>query len=395
MQVEEENEKEIGLYIHIPFCKQKCYYCDFISFQNKENEIEEYINALKKEITKYALENKIMAEHKLERKYLLKTIYIGGGTPSYIDEKYIIDIMNIIKENFDIKEDAEITIEANPGTVTIDKMNAYKEIGINRLSIGLQATQDEILKEIGRIHTYSDFKNIFEIARNAGFQNINVDLMIGLPNQKIDNIKDSIKKLIKLNPEHISVYSLILEENTKLEELIKNKNLKLPDDDIERSMYWYIKLFLEKQGYKHYEISNYAKEGFESQHNLDCWNHKEYIGVGIAASSFIENIRYSNIKNIEEYIKNINNNDYNKNLVLEEKLSKESSMNEFMMLGLRKIQGVNISEFEQNFNVNPILKYSKQLKKLIDEKLIIIDNDRIYLSDRGIDLANIVWEEFV
>ena len=388
-------EKEIGLYVHMPFCKQKCYYCDFVSYANKYNMVDRYIQCLKKEIIQYANENRIMSKHGLEQKYVIKTIYIGGGTPSSIDELYIINILQKIKENFQIKNDAEITIEVNPGTVNKEKLETYREIGINRLSIGLQAVQDEILKSIGRIHTFKDFENTYKYAREVGFNNINVDLMINLPNQTLDNVKESVKAILNLKPEHISVYSLILEENTKLYEMVKSKQVALEPEEVERQMYWYVKETLEKYKYIQYEISNFAKSGFQSQHNIDCWNQEEYIGVGIAASSFIENKRYSNISNLEEYMDNIESGMPNKNLILDEVLDFESKMNEFMMLGLRTIQGVDIKKFEQKFKINPIIKYCKILEKLNHEGLIEIDANNIKLSNKGIDLANIVWEEFV
>ena len=388
-------EKEIGLYVHMPFCKQKCYYCDFVSYANKYNIVDRYIQCLKKEIIQYANENKIMSKHGLEPKYVIKTIYIGGGTPSSIDELYIINILQKIKENFQIKNDAEITIEVNPGTVNKEKLKTYRDIGINRLSIGLQAVQDEILKSIGRIHTFKDFENTYKYAREVGFNNINVDLMINLPNQTLDNVKESVKAILNLKPEHISVYSLILEENTKLYEMVKSKQVALETEEVERQMYWYVKETLEKYKYIQYEISNFAKSGFQSHHNIDCWNQEEYIGVGIAASSFIENKRYSNISDLEEYMDNIESGMPNKNLILDEVLDFESKMNEFMMLGLRTIKGVDIKKFEQKFKINPIIKYCKILEKLNHEGLIEIDANNIKLSNKGIDLANVVWEEFV
>lgn len=388
-------EKEIGLYIHIPFCKQKCYYCDFISYANKEELVERYIKCLKKEILQYANENKIMSEHGLEERYVIKTIYIGGGTPSAIDEVYIINVLDTIKDNFKMRDNVEITIEVNPGTVNKDKLESYRECGINRLSIGLQAVQDDILKCIGRIHTYKDFENTYEYAREVGFDNINVDLMINLPNQTLDDVKESVKTILSLKPEHISVYSLILEPNTKMYELINSKTLTIASDETERQMYWYVKDTLERHKYNQYEISNFTKSGFESKHNMDCWNQKEYIGVGASASSFMENKRYSNISKLEKYIENIEKGTPNKNLVLEEFLDEESKMDEFMMLGLRKIDGVDIKEFERIFQINPIVKYCKKLDKLNREGLIEIDENNIKLSNKGIDLANLVWEEFV
>lgn len=388
-------EKKIGLYIHIPFCKQKCYYCDFTSYANKEELVERYIKCLKKEILQYANENKIMSEHGLEERYVIKTIYIGGGTPSAIDEVYIINVLDTIKDNFKMRDNAEITIEVNPGTVNKDKLESYRECGINRLSIGLQAVQDDILKCIGRIHTYKDFENTYEYAREVGFDNINVDLMINLPNQTLDDVKESVKTILSLKPEHISVYSLILEPNTKMYELINSKTLTIASDETERQMYWYVKDTLEKHKYNQYEISNFTKSGFESKHNMDCWNQKEYIGVGASASSFMQNKRYSNISELEKYIENIEKGTPNKNLVLEEFLDEESKMDEFMMLGLRKIDGVDIKEFERIFQINPIVKYCKKLDKLNREGLIEIDENNIKLSNKGIDLANLVWEEFV
>lgn len=405
--------KEIGLYIHIPFCKHKCYYCDFVSYANKKKFFKKYVECVKKEIEKYARENRIMSEHGLEPKYVIKTIYIGGGTPSLIDEEYIEDILKSIRENFEITsnleenyeaQDEEIkncnsqietTIEVNPGTVTKEKLQKYLECGINRLSIGLQAVQDNLLKEIGRIHTFEDFQNVYKWAREVGFENINVDLMIGLPNQTLDDVKESTKKVIALKPEHISVYSLILEENTKLEDLVIKGKLELPDDEIERKMYWYVKKALEKHKYIHYEISNFARHGFESKHNSDCWNQNEYIGIGAAASSFMNNARYENTSDLEEYISNIENDKQSKNIQLQELLNDESKIDEYMMLSLRKISGVNITEFKRKFNQNPIIRYNKILEKLIKEELIEIDGNNIRLSSKGIDLANLVWEEFI
>ena len=255
-------KKEIGLYVHIPFCKQKCYYCDFVSFAGQEQMEEKYVNALKKEIEKYALENKVMSKHNIEPEFIIKTIYIGGGTPSYINEKYIVEIINTIRQNFKVKEEAEITIEVNPGTVNLEKLATYKKCGINRLSIGLQAVQDTLLKKIGRIHTYSDFLDTYKNARNVGFANINVDLMINLPLQTVKDVEESVKEIIKLKPEHISVYSLIVEEETPISRMLENKEIKLASDEEERKMYWLVKNILEKHKYIQYEISNFSKLGF-------------------------------------------------------------------------------------------------------------------------------------
>ena len=377
---------ELGIYIHIPFCKRKCYYCDFISFENKQNLIEEYINSLKSEIYKCDLE---------KEKYIVKTIYIGGGTPSYIDSKYITSILKILKEKFTILNETEITIEVNPGTVTKEKLYNYINAGINRISIGLQSTNDNLLKLIGRIHNYKDFLNTYNLAKKVGFNNINVDLMIGLPTQNLQDIEKDLNNIISLKPQHISCYSLILEEETKLEEKIKNKELYLPQEELERKMYWKVKKTLEENGYKHYEISNFAKKGYESKHNVSCWNQEEYIGFGLASHSYINDKRFSNTENLEEYISEINNNVNPQIKTVHEIQNKESKMKEYMLLGLRKIDGVEISKFKNNFLENPIYKYREELNKLEEKSLIEIDGDYIKLTHDGIDFANEVWQEFV
>ena len=235
----------------------------------------------------------------------------------------------------------------------------------------------------------------YNLARQVGFKNINVDLMIGLPNQSISDLKDSLEKICKINPEHISVYSLIVEENTPIKKLIEKGELKLPDEEIERQMYWYVKDFLELKGYKHYEISNFAKPGFESKHNMDCWKQKEYIGFGAAAHSYIDNQRFCNTSNIEEYISNCKNGKFENNIEIQEIQNNEDKMKEYMILGLRKIDGISIQKFEKTFNQNPIMLFKNELNKLFKQKLIIIDGDIIKLSNKGLDFANLVWEEFV
>ena len=455
--------KELGIYIHIPFCKQKCYYCDFVSFSDKNDLEEKYIEAIKKEI-KYYLDN-----DNFVKKYNVTTIYIGGGTPSYINSKYILEILELLqsklKNNKTKFENIEITIEVNPGTVDKQKLEQYKKAKINRLSIGLQSANNEILKQIGRIHTFEQFLETYNLAEQVGFDNINVDLMIGLPNQSIEDVKNSLKKVIELKPTHVSVYSLIIEEGTVIDKLIKQSILQEMKEEQERRMYWYVKSMLELNGYKHYEISNFAKEGKESKHNVNCWLQKEYIGIGTSAHSYLNGIRYSNCEEIEKYIENIEENSqkefekfldeiqnfkyenltnkvddgkqynakneynnkfeywnenqynnenksynkdlYNSEIQLREKLKKQKlyeiqeiqslddMKKEYMLLGLRKIDGVQISKFKEKYLDNPIFTYRKELEKLVKEKLIIIDGDYIKLTNQGLDLANLVWEEFV
>lgn len=374
--------KEIGIYIHIPFCIKKCEYCDFVSYCNKKEYVPQYINALKKEI-----------KNNINKEYKITTIYIGGGTPSSIEENYIADIIETIKLNMndeDLKnfENIEVTIEVNPGTVNKEKLQGYKKIGINRLSIGLQETHNELLKSIGRIHTYEEFIKTYKLARKIGFNNINVDLMIALPNQTIQDIKENLEKITKLNPEHISVYSLILEEGTPFYNKYNENKIKLPDEELERNMYWYVKNTLENNGYMHYEISNFSKKGFESKHNMNCWNQEEYLGFGVAAHSYNNRIRYSNTNSIEEYIKGSNK-------IIHEEQTLEDMQKEYMLLGLRKIEGINIQKFKNKFAQNPIFIFKEQLNKLVAEELIIVDGNEIKLTNKGLDLANIVWEEFV
>jgi oxygen-independent coproporphyrinogen-3 oxidase len=380
-------EKELGIYIHIPFCKHKCYYCDFTSFAKSIEWQEQYINALKREIK----DNKDTMSN-----YHINTIYIGGGTPSYIDSKHIVDILEILNKNCKIDKNAEITIEINPGTVSKEKLEDYKKAGINRLSIGLQSTNNNILKEIGRIHTYEDFIYTYTIAREIGFTNINVDLMLALPKQTEEILIKSVDEVIKLEPEHISIYSLILEEGTYLQRRVEEGKAKLPDDETERKMYWKVKEILEKNQYIHYEISNFAKMEMQSKHNVNCWNQKEYIGFGVSAHSYINKTRYSNTENLEKYINSVlKSNEYIGIIrTINEVQTVEDEQKEYMMLGLRKIEGISISEFKNKFIQNPIYIFRKELDELTKKELIEIDKDNIKLTKKGLDFANIVWEDF-
>lgn len=377
--------EELGIYIHIPFCKQKCFYCDFCSFANKNEMQEKYVEAVINEIKNIT--------HK--EKYTVTTIYFGGGTPSILNPEYIKNILQEIESSFKILDDAEITIEINPGTVNEEKLKKYKEYGINRLSIGLQSANDKILKKIGRIHDYKQFEETFFYARKCGFKNINVDLMVGLPTQTIEDVKQTLEKIIQKNPEHISVYSLIIEEGTIIEKLINENKLQLPNEETERIMYWTVVNELKENGYNQYEISNFSKKTYESRHNTNCWKQKQYIGLGTSAHSYLNKKRYSNTNNIEEYIKNIQENNISKNITIHEEQTEESTMNEYMLLGLRMIQGININEFKQKFKTDPTVKYKEILEKLQKENLIQITKTSIKLTKQGIDFGNIVWEEFI
>lgn len=380
--------KELGIYVHIPFCKQKCYYCDFISYANKEEKTKEYVKCIQKEI-------EIESKKYSKDEYEITTIYFGGGTPSYISALYIENIINVIKLNYNVKDNVEITIEINPGTVNEEKILIYEKIGINRVSIGLQSTNDKLLKQIGRIHTYEEFLNCYKLVSKSKINNINVDLMLALPNQTIEDLEESLQKVINLKPNHISLYSLILEEGTKLERMVSENIVKLPEEDLEREMYWKTKRILEKNGYNHYEISNFAKEGYKSKHNMNCWNQKEYLGFGVAAHSYVNRKRYCNTNNIEEYISNIKKGKIENNRTVCEIQNKIDEQKEFMMLGLRKIDGIDIQEFKNKFVENPIYVFHKELEKLVNKDLVEIDLDKIKLTNKGLDFANLVWEEFV
>lgn len=377
---------ELGVYVHIPFCTKKCYYCDFVSYPNRFEMQEDYIKKLIEEIE----DNK-----ELLKNNEITTIYIGGGTPSSIKPELIKNVLDKIYEfsNIKNKEKIEITIEVNPGTVTKNNLQMYKNCGINRLSIGLQSTNDKLLNEIGRIHNYEQFLHTYNWAVEAGFSNINVDLMLGLPNQSISDLKDSLGKILNLNPapKHVSAYSLIVEEGTEIENKISKSELELPEEEEERKQYKYTKNYLELNGYKHYEISNFSKPGYESKHNMNCWEQKQYVGFGVAAHSYINGCRYSNTCNLEEYISK----ESEDVKTIHEEQTIEDMKKEYMLLGLRKIDGVSISKFKEKFGENPIYLFRNELQKLVEEDLIIVDLDNIKLTNKGLDFANLVWEEFV
>lgn len=366
--------KELGIYIHIPFCKSKCYYCDFVSYTNRGNEIENYIQEVISQMEQYDFSS-----------YHVTTIYIGGGTPSFIDGKYIQQLLEKLKRKLQNNPteftDIEITIEMNPGTINKEKLEQYKKAGINRISIGLQSTNDNLLKQIGRIHTYQEFLQAYQWVREVGFENVNIDCIIGLPNQTIQDIKKTLEEIQRLQPEHVSVYSLMVEEGTKIEKLMEEGILQLPSEELERNMYWYVKNTLELNGYEHYEISNFAKKGKESKHNLNCWEQKEYIGLGMAAHSYLDGVRYSNTTVLDKKI--------------EERQTVEEKKREYMLLGLRKIQGVSIQRFKEKYVDNPIFLYRKSLEKLIKQGLLEVTGDWIRLTSQGIDFANLVWQEFI
>ena len=378
--------ENIGIYIHIPFCKKKCFYCDFVSYENKENLIQEYIDAVCLEILQNA---EILSE------YNISTIYFGGGTPSLIKVEYIEKILNTLKLFVtDEKEIKEITIEINPNSASLDKLGKYYNLGINRLSIGLQSTHDKILRNIGRLHTFNDFKEVLKNANAVGFKNISVDLIYPLPGLNLSGFKETLNSMIKLKDEfnikHISVYNLEVHENTRLDFLLKEGFVSLCNEDEEYKMREELNKRLQDNGFVKYEISNYAYPGFESKHNLCYWNQEKYIGFGVNASSFFNLKRYRNTSNIDKYIDGIKN---NKNIVVEtEELDKLSLMKEYIILKLRLSKGVEISEFKQKFGTDIFNTEFNSLKK---DNLVNITSKNISLTNRGEEVANIVWEMFV
>lgn len=381
--------ENIGIYIHIPFCYKKCFYCDFVSYENKEDIIEEYIDALCMEILQNA---EILSE------YTISTIYFGGGTPSYIDSKYITKVMDTLKLFVtDASSLKEVTIEVNPNSASLEKLSDYYNSGINRLSIGLQSTHDKILRNIGRTHSFKDFKSTLENAKNAGFTNVSVDLMYPLPGLNITSFKDSLSSIMKLKDEynirHVSVYNLEVHENTRLDFLLKEGFVSLCNEEEEYEMRKELNDILEKNNFKKYEISNYATPRFESKHNLCYWNQEKYLGFGVNASSFFNLKRYTNTKDIAEYINGIKN---NQNIIAEsEELDRLALMKEYVILKLRLKSGINKNEFKEKFNIDIYDIFNTEFTSLKNNKLVIEGEDRIYLSKRGEEVANIVWEMFV
>lgn len=375
----------LGLYIHVPFCAQKCNYCDFNSYKIEEkNQKKEYLISIKKEMELYKEDFKNKE---------FTSIFLGGGTPSILNSEELTILVNSIYENFNINKDAEITMECNPGTLNKEKLETIKSLGINRLSMGLQVTQNHHLKYIGRIHTYEQFEKNYKDAIDIGINNINVDLMYSLPNQSFDEWKETLDKIIKLNPPHISAYSLILEEGTKFYDMYMNKEFELNDEETDINIYKYTIDTLSKNGYHQYEISNYAKEGYECKHNIVYWKCEKYLGLGPGASGYIENYRYSNICDVEEYNKCLHNN----KKPIEDKniLSKKDEMEEFIFMGLRMNEGINLDRFYEKFGVNFKQKHNNILDKLKNLNLIIEQNNNIMLTQKGKEISNTVFIEFI
>lgn len=452
-----KNKNELGIYIHIPFCVHKCIYCDFLSSPADVHTRKQYVRALINEIyltregkcankliknvlqgdntsyedmeeqavngltSDYALydtvcmadyEKTIMQEDisgcvddiKSENGHIVTSIFIGGGTPSAIDAEDISDILDAVRKNYNVSDKAEITIECNPGTMDKKKAVIYRKAGINRISFGLQSTDNNELRMLGRIHTYEQFMESYKIAREAGFDNINIDLMSALPGQTMESFKAVLEKALSLGAEHISVYSLIVEEGTRLSDNIDSFP-PIPSDDEDRQMYYMTKEMLSSYGYEQYEISNYAQKGYECKHNLKYWERCDYLGFGIGAASLYGGRRYTNISDIGRYMDVLAEitNALDKSYVNEllqirtdmEKLSKEDEMSEYMFLGLRKTKGIDITDFKEEFGTDIKDIFGEAIEDNIARGLLIHDGNCLYLSKRGIDISNTVMSDFI
>lgn len=371
---------KISLYIHIPFCVRKCLYCDFPSFSGMESVFDDYVRMLCREIDETYSDYRGME---------VKSIFVGGGTPSVLPPALLGRISDKIFSRFDVDSKAEITIETNPGTLDAKKLGEMKSMYFNRLSMGLQAWQDRLLKKLGRIHTADEFETNFLQARDAGFKNINVDLMFALPAQSLDDWQETLEKVMKLRPEHISAYSLIIEEGTPFFDMFDRGEFKEIDEVTDRKMYYLAKEMLSDKGYKQYEISNFAKEGFECYHNKVYWRTEEYQGFGLGAHSYADGVRFHNTYDMKEYLRG-------EGFRLDKEfLSLQEKQEEFMFMGLRMNEGVSEAEFLRRFGESMDSVYGDEIKELISEELLVKKDGRLSLTDRGVDISNSVFEKFI
>ena len=371
------------LYLHMPFCVRKCAYCDFLSFPTDQETQNLYTRRLREDID---------AMGKKYGDIPVDTIFIGGGTPSVPDSALIVGIMEHVRKAFHVAEGAEISMEANPGTVTREKLTDYRRAGINRLSFGLQSANDRELKLLGRIHTWAEFLESFHLARECGFTNINIDLMSALPGQTRESWKDTLKRVTDLNPEHISAYSLIIEEGTPFGEKYGSEEGRklLPDEDSEREMYHETKRFLRDCGYERYEISNYAKQGRACRHNIGYWTGVPYLGLGLGASSYMDGCRFAVNSDMKQYLEE------KPGMFTDvEKLTKKDMEEEFFYVGLRMTAGVSLPEFERRFGVSAKDVYPGLMETFVEEKAAVFQGDRFVLTDYGLDVSNYIMAQFL
>jgi len=366
----------IGIYVHIPFCLKKCSYCDFCSYPSVSDQLREaYLSRLVAEISVYK-----------ERSLTVDTVFFGGGTPTLLTSKEFSLISDALHKNFKIKDNAEFTIEANPKTVTLESMRAFAECGVNRVSIGLQSIHENELKILGRIHNFRDFLRSYDAVRAAGIGNVNVDVMYGIPDQSVESFAESLEAVTKLSPEHLSLYSLIIEEGTPIHGL--QNSLSFPSEDDELSMYFGAVGSLLRQGYEHYEISNYSKAGYRCRHNEKYWNGKEYLGFGVAAYSYLDGVRFGNVREIGKYVTSSEPSAY------KELIDREAEAFEFIMLHLRISDGFSLSEYLSRFGCMPSVVGSKRFYDLCSGGYVNFDGDRISLTDKGMYVSNTIIAEF-
>lgn len=375
---------KLGIYVHIPFCESKCDYCNFVSFKSDEKTKEQYVFALIKEM---------LLIKDSYKDYIVDTIFIGGGTPTCLRDKAIKNIVDYIINNFNIDDNVEITIEANPNSLTLNKLREFKLCGVNRLSIGLQAYDDRLLKLIGRIHTANDFDLALKNAKEVGFENINVDLLLGLPTQTLLDVKKSLKHLVKNNVKHISCYGLIVEDNTKLCKKIINKEYSLPTEEQSLKMYDYALKYLSKKGINRYEVSNFAKQGYECKHNLKYWNMHEYVGFGVASHSFCAGYRWENTPSLPIYFECIKKGKLPRINAEEETL--ESLKEEFIMTELRKQEGIDLKKYENYFGEDLLIAKQNKIAMLLKHKLINYNKNYLYATNKGFEVINQIILELI
>lgn len=394
-----KEQNKIGLYIHIPFCVSKCAYCDFLSFGGcGQSEMASYVDVLKKEIVALG---EALGIHSLS------TVYIGGGTPSILSAELFGSLMHTVWSVFELQEDGEFTIEVNPGTLNEQKLEAYVKYGVNRISMGLQSSDDKMLKDLGRIHSYSELEKTYKMLLGSGIDNISIDVMFGLSGQTLENMEKTLKTVIDLEPKHISAYSLIIEPDTVFEERYEHGELMLPDEDTEREMFWRTHDILEGAGYHHYEISNYAKLGYEAVHNSSYWELTPYIGVGLGASSYYDGTRYKNITDLDKYIES--SGELGVIRQVEQVNDLQMDLEEIFFLGLRKLDGIDLMAVAERFGSTEVYRYYDVIDELIKDGLL--EGEGVFmlpyengmrpiarvirLTRRGVDISNQVMSRFL
>ena len=376
--------KKLALYIHVPFCVQKCLYCDFLSMPASQMVQEKYITALVRELCYW--------QKQIDGQYVLGSIFMGGGTPTVLAPELLRQIGKVLQD-FSWASDMEFTIEANPGTLTKEHIPALQYLGVNRVSLGLQSAQEQELEQLGRIHSFQDFVESYQLLMEHGFTNINVDLMADIPGQTMESYADTLNQVLRLHPKHISSYSLLIEEGTPFYEMDQQGKLQIPSEEIDRQMYALTKERLAAEGYQRYEISNYAQPGWECRHNLTYWQMEEYLGVGVGAASYWTGKRFSNERDLQIYLSQ----KADSHIAESQILSKEEEMEEYVFLGLRKIKGISPEAYRKRFDVDFYRLYQNILPDLQRNGLLAEteNHDRIYLTDRGIDVSNVVLAEFL